>query len=210
MRLYHSAYSSNARRVVIAAEELGVPLDLVEVDLMNPADRKHLAGINPNCKVPVLQDGDFLLWESCAIMQYLAEQAPGQTLYPAGVRARADVNRWMFWACQHFAPAIGVLTWEHLWKGMTGNGDADPRELKRGAADIAAYASVLDKQLSGRQWLVGEALTLADIAVAAPLMYLESARLPFKGYSNILRWLGQLQARESWRHTEVQLQPLAA
>ncbi|MES2324623.1 MAG: glutathione S-transferase family protein [Pseudomonadota bacterium] len=210
MRLYHSAYSSNARRVVIAAEELGVPLDLVEVDLMNPADRKHLAGINFNCKVPVLQDGDFLLWESCAIMQYLAEQAPGQTLYPAGVRARADVNRWMFWACQHFAPAIGVLTWEHLWKGMTGNGDADPRELKRGAADIAAYASVLDKQLSGRQWLVGEALTLADIAVAAPLMYLESARLPFKGYSNILRWLGQLQARESWRHTEVQLQPLAA
>ena len=210
MRLFHTPFSSNARRVVITAEELGVPLDLVEVDLMSQDDRKRLAEINLNCKVPVLQDGDFLLWESCAIMQYLADQTPGQTLYPAGAQARADVNRWMFWGCQHVAPAIGVLTWEHIWKGMTGNGDADPRELKRGAADIAEYAPVLDKHLSGRQWLAGESLTLADIAVAAPLMYLEPARLPLKGYSNIMRWLGQLQKRESWQHTEVQIQSLAA
>lgn len=210
MRLYHSPYSSNARRVVITAEELGVPLDLVEVNLMNDAERRRLRELNLNGKVPVLQDGDFLLWESCAIMQYLADNTPGQALYPAGPQARADVNRWMFWSCQHFSPAIGVLAWEHLWKGMTGNGEADPREVKRGLREVEEYASVLNTHMSGRQWLVGEGLTLADIAAAAPLMYVDPARIPVKGHSHVMRWLGQLQKRASWQHTEVQLQPHAA
>lgn len=210
MRLYHSPYSSNARRVTLAAEELGAPLDLVEVNLMSDAERRRLRDINLNGKVPVLEDGDFLLWESCAIMQYLAENTPGQTLYPAGARARADVNRWMFWGCQHFSPAIGVMTWEYLWKGMTGNGEADPREVRRGAREVEEFACVLNTHLSGRQWLVGEGMTLADIAVAAPLMYLEAARIPVAGHAHVMRWLGQLQRRASWQHTAVQWHSMAA
>lgn len=68
MRLYHHAISSNSRRVMLAAEHMGTPLDLVEVDLFGADDRRRLAEINPNNKLPVLQDGDFTLWESCAIM----------------------------------------------------------------------------------------------------------------------------------------------
>ena len=103
MRLYHHPMSSNARRALMTAIHLGLPLELAEVDLMNADDRRRLAELNPNGKVPVLADGDFLLWESCAIMQYLAEQVPGQTIYPQAPQARADVNRWLFWAAQHLS-----------------------------------------------------------------------------------------------------------
>ncbi len=151
MRLYHHPMSSNARRARMTAIHLGLPLELAEVDLMNADDRRRLAELNPNGKVPVLADGAFLLWESCAIMQYLAEQVPGQTIYPQAPQARADVNRWLFWATQHFAPAISVLSWERAWKGMTGNGPADPLEEARGERELHECAVVLDAHLAAAQ-----------------------------------------------------------
>ncbi len=202
MRLFHNPMSSNSRRVTLAAEELGIPLDVVLVDLMSQADRKRLGEINPNSKIPVLEDGDILLWESCAIMQYLADSTPGQTLYPQDIRTRADINRWMFWACQHFSPAIGVLTWEHLWKGMVGMGPADPAEVARGERDVTTFGAVLDAHLAQRQWLVGEALSLADLAVAAPIMYMERAHVPLGQFPHLMRWFGHIAQRDSW-HTTV-------
>src|SRR5579862_1624600 len=105
MRLYHHPLSSNARRAVMAALHLGTEVELVHVDLGKGEQRKpDYLKRNPNGKVPVLDDDGFLLWESCAIMQYLADRTPGQTLYPTELRARADVNRWLFWSAHHFSP----------------------------------------------------------------------------------------------------------
>ena len=201
MRLFHHPVSSNARRVLMTAIALDFPLELTEVNLMSEEDRRRLVELNPNSKIPVLQDGDFLLWESCAIMQYLADKTPGQTLYPQDLRVRADINRWMFWACQHFAPALSVLTWERIWKGMVGAGPADPVELARGEQDIAEYATVLDGHLAQRQWIIGDTLSLADFAVAAPLMYLEQAKLPLAEYANIMAWFGRVQQLDAWKKT---------
>ncbi|QYF95502.1 glutathione S-transferase family protein [Massilia sp. PAMC28688] len=152
MRLYHHPASSNARRVVMTAKLLNVPLELVEIDLADEGERRRLGELNPNAMVPVLQDGDFMLWESCAIMQYLADLSPGQTLYPHEARARADVNRWMFWACQHFSPAIGVMTWENIWKSQVGAGDTDLAELARGEREVLRFGQVLDRHLAGRDY----------------------------------------------------------
>lgn len=205
MRLYHHPASSNARRVVMAAQLLGTPLELVEVDLMDEAARRRLGEINLNGKVPVLDDDGFLLWESCAIMQYLADITPDQTLYPQDARARADVSRWMFWACQHFAPAVGVLTWEHAWKGMTGNGTADPAELARGERDVLACGAVLERHLAECEYLAGKSLSLADVAVAAPLMYRDMARLPVQRFPRLLGWFARIEALPAWQATAWQL-----
>lgn len=199
MRLYHHPASSNARRVRIAAQLLGTPLELVEVDLMDEAARRRLGEINLNSKVPVLDDHGFLLWESGAIMQYLADMAPDQTLYPQDARARADVNRWMFWACQHFAPAVGVLTWEHVWKGMTGNGAADPVEVARGEREVGECGAVLERHLSSRQYVAGHCLTLADVAVATPLMYRAMARLPLADLPHLAAWFARIEALPAWQ-----------
>ena len=69
MRLYHNPLSSNARRVLLTASQLGIKLEEVFIDLGSEADRKRLGEVNICGKVPVLEDDGFLLWESCAIMQ---------------------------------------------------------------------------------------------------------------------------------------------
>jgi glutathione S-transferase len=201
MQLYHHPLSASARRVLMAAAHLGVALDLVDINLTSPDDRRRLEEMNANSKVPVLVDGDFVLWESCAIMQYLADGTPGQTVYPQDRAARADVNRWMFWTCQHFAPALGVFGWENVWKKVVTGEDADPRELARGARDVGQVATVLDKHLSTRRWLVGDAVTLADYAMAAPLMYKEQARLPLDDYPHVLAWFARVQDLPAWQST---------
>lgn len=202
MQLYYNHYSSNTRRVLLAADHLGIEFDLVQINLASQDDRRRLGEVNLNAKLPVLIDGDFILWESCAIMQYLAEGTPGQTVWPQERRARADVSRWMFWACQHFAPAIGVLTWEYIWKKFVTGQDADPKEVARGEADLAEAARVLDQHLATREWLAGADVTLADYAVAAPLMYKDRARLPLDVYPNLLAWFERIQALPAWQRTD--------
>ena len=201
MRLYHNPMSSNARRTLMTAIHLELPVELAEVDLMNMDDRRRLGELNPNVKVPVLADGTFLLWESCAIMQYLAGKAPGQTLYPDEAQARADVDRWMFWCSQHYAPAIGVLTWERAWKGMTGCGDADPLEVARGERELAECAFVLDQHLAGRSWVCGDSLSLADFALAAPMMYSDKVALPLAQYEHLQAWFARVQQLPAWQET---------
>jgi glutathione S-transferase len=201
MQLYTNPISSNARRVTMAADHLGIKLDLIEINLGSAADRRRLAEVNDNGKIPVLVDDGFVLSESCAIMQYLADSKPGQTIYPQELLARADVNRWMFWACQHFAPAVSVIVWENVWKKIVEGVDPDPVELARGAADLAQAAGVLDQHLAQRQWLVGEDVTLADYAVAAPLMYKERARLPLDDYPHLLAWFERVHDLPAWRHS---------
>ena len=202
MRLFYSPLSSNARRVTLAAHILRSPLEMVYVNLKDPADRGRLAELNPNCKVPVLQDGDFVLWESCAIMQYLADMSPSQELYPQDPRARADVNRWMFWANQHFFPAVGVMTFENIWKGMMGLGAADSRELERGERGVLQFAAVLDHHLQDRQWVAGKSLSLADLAIVPAMMYVEPAHLPLAHFTNIQRWYQQIEASDAWQMTK--------
>ena len=100
----------------------------------------------------MLDDDGFVLWESHAIMQYLADRTPGQTRVPRGdIRARADVNRWLFWSAHHFTPAVSVLGWENMVKRMVGAGDPDPAAVKRGEGLVTDCAAILDAHLAGKR-----------------------------------------------------------
>jgi glutathione S-transferase len=204
MRLYQHPMSANARAAIMTAYLLDAPVELVFVDLQNqeqtlPAFLKK----NPNHRVPVLEDGDFYLWESRAIMQYLADKTPGQTLYPTEVRARADVNRWLFWSGQHFSPSISIFFWENLIKGMIGRGAPDPVELKRGDLLFNEFASVLDAHLADREWISGSSLTLADLSIAAAYACAAPGKAPVASYTNLQAWFARVQALEVWRRTEL-------
>ena len=201
MRLYHNHLSSNGRRVLMVAEQLGLPLDIVNVDLGSDSERARLREINANGKVPLLEDGDFLLSESCAIMQYLCDITPGQQLYPQDARVRADVNRWLFWGSQHFAETVSILSFEHIWKAMIGRGEADPVAVAHAEAELRQLGAVLDGHLAQRDWLVGDALSLADIGVVTPLMYLERAKLPLGEFANLMRWFDRLRQLDLWKNS---------
>jgi glutathione S-transferase len=203
MRLYHHPMSTNARRAVMTALELGLSVELVLIDLGKGAQRAPgFRKLNPNGKVPVLDDDGFVLWESHAIMAYLADKTPGQTLYPADVRARADVNRWLFWNSHHFAPAVAILGWERVVKPMIGQGPANPARVAEGEALVGALGAVLDAHLAGKLFVAQDRLTLADIALATPLASLDRAKLPVADRPNLLAWLGRMKERDAWKRTE--------
>ena len=201
MKLYFHPLSGNSRRVLLVAAHLEVPLERVVVDLTAGEQRgaPHLER-NPNGRVPVLDDDGFVLWESRAIMQYLADKTPGQTLLPADARGRADVSRWLFWCAAHMAPANTILVLENFVKARTGR-TADPAEVARGEALVAQHATVLDAHLAGRTWLTQDRLTLADFSVAASFALAGPARLPIGGYANLCAWLGRVQELDAWKRT---------
>jgi glutathione S-transferase len=202
MNLFHHPLSVNARRAVMTALHLGSPVELVMVDLRKGEQRSpEYLRKNPNGKVPLLEDGDLLLWESHAIMQYLADSTPGQTVYPEGPRERADVNRWLFWSAHHFTPAVGVLNYENFVKPLKGEGQPDPVEVKKGQRLFTTHAQVLDQWLADKEWIAQGRLTLADFAIAAPFMATESARLPLGDFAHIRSWFARFQKLDAWTRT---------
>jgi glutathione S-transferase len=204
VRLYYYPTSATSRRVLLTAILLGTKLDLVIVDLLKGEHRAEAyLRINPNGKVPVLDHGGFHLWESHAIMQYLADLSVGQSLYPKDAQPRADVNRWLFWCANHFTPAVGFISRERVSKTMVGGvGPPDPDEIGRGEALLAAAAQVLDAHLADRQWIAQNRLTLADLAIASPLMHTEKAQLPVTQYEHLQRWFAQVRALDAWKRSE--------
>lgn len=202
MKLYYAPASGPARRVRITAILLGINLETEVVDVLRGAGQQpEFLRLNPNGKVPTLVDGDFVLWESNAIMQYLAGKCPGTALYPDDIRARADITRWQSWHLAHFGPAVAVYVAENLFKPLRGLAP-DTAALAKVEVEFNRYAKVIDDHLSTRTWLLGDTLTLADISAGTGLMYAEAGRVPLGAYPNIRRWFSQLQALPAWAKTE--------
>src|SRR5262249_50075715 len=152
--------------VLATMYHLNSPVELQNVDfgtkqLESPEFRK----VNPNGAIPALQDGDFNLWESCAIMQYLCEKKGNTDLWPQDTKARADISRWSYWTAYHFGPAAGTYVWENLVKKMLNMGEPDKKALAEAEEEFHQYAKVLDAHLANRQWVSGKALSLADFTI---------------------------------------------
>jgi glutathione S-transferase len=199
MKLYNANLSPNALRVRAVVNELGIPVEIVDVDLRKGENKTpaYLA-LNPNGKVPVLVDGDFVLWESRAIDAYLAATKPESGLYPTDLRKRALVDQWSYWQAVHLAPAIQRVVFERLLKKRFGAGEPDETAIEPQLKDCAQFLPVLDAGLAGKEWVAG-ALCIADFAVASTFPYARAAGLPLDDFSNITAWYARMEARPSWQ-----------
>lgn len=202
LRLHVFPPSPRAFKVLVVAHHLGIDYELVLCDLTK-GDQKSAAyaALNPNQRMPSLEDGDFRLWESNAIIQYLAAKKPEGGLLPADERARADVARWQFWESTTWDPACAILVFERAVKRFFGGGAPDPVEVEKGLQRFHRAAKVLDAHLRGRAYVCGDRLTLADFALAADLTMAEPAQLPLEGYGEIRRWAGRLADLPAWQRT---------
>jgi glutathione S-transferase len=209
MKLYVFPPTSNNRKVLAVARHLGLEPEIEEVDLFAGAQmRPEFRALNPNQKVPTLVDGDLVLWESNAIMQYLASQVPGQTLWPRAPAAQADVSRWQCWQLAHWdGQACAPLTYERVVKPLARLGPPDPAAIGRAEEFFHRFAAVLEAHLADRRWLVGDDVTLADFAVGAPLIHAEDAAFPLAGYDRIGRWFDDLAALDGWRRSAPPARP---
>jgi len=199
MRLYVHRLSPNGLKAIITAEHCGSPVELIDVDL-GGGEQQSAAyrAINPNGRVPTLVDGSFVLWESNAIMQYLAEKAGERSIWPEDARSRADIARWQFWDVAHLGPAGKPFQWEYLIKAMLGLGEPDQDALAAAEAPFRACAEVLEATLAKQPYLAGERLTLADISVAATLIYAKAACMPLAHYAAVRNWRQKVSAIPAW------------
>ena len=202
LRLHVFPPSPRAFKVLVVAHHLGIDYEFVLCDLTK-GDQKSAAyaAINPNQRMPSLEDGDFTLWESNAIVQYLAAKKPEGGLLPADERGRADVARWQFWESTTWDPACAILVFERAVKRFFGGGAPDPVEVEKGLQRFHRAAKVLDAHLRGRTYVCCDRLTLADFALAADLTMAEPAQLPLEGYGEIGRWAGRLAELPAWQRT---------
>ena len=197
MKLYFDTLL-NPRKVCALARHLALPLAFVHVDVGQGQHRTPaFMAMNPNAKLPVLVDGDMVLWESNAILCYLADKA-GSDLWPKDAR-HYEVLRWLMWDATEFAPQAGTLYFEHIIKARFGVGAPDPAEVARATAGFKRLAAVLEAHLRGRRYLVGDTLSVADFAVGITLPYADDAHLPLEDFPEIRRWHAQLGALPAWR-----------
>jgi glutathione S-transferase len=196
MRIYDFPLSPNCRKVRAIVYELGLDPEFVPVGLFKNEQRHpDIVALNPNAKVPILVDGDFVLWESNAICAYLAH---GTTLLPAAPRERAEVDRWSSWQLAHIGPAIGKVAFQRLVKPMTGQGQPDARIVEEGMAEYARFATVLDTSLAGREYVAGP-LTIADFILTSMFSIGATVGLEAAPYSKVNAWLGRVLGRDSMR-----------
>jgi len=202
MKLYGFPPSPNTWKVRAVAAHIGLPLELEIVDLSKGRQRtpEYLA-LNPTGRTPTLIDGDLTLWESTAIMHYLANQKPN-SLFPSNARIRADIMRWQSWQLQHWSKeACEPLTFQRLVKKFLNLGPPDAAIVEKGTECFHREARVLDAHLAKQPYLTGSELTLADISVAASLAYNKEAAMPLEPYGHIRDWFGRVTALPAWRQT---------
>ena len=211
MKLYGFPLSPNTWKVRALAAYLGVPLELEFVDLTKGDQRTpaYLA-LNPTGRTPTLVDGDVTLWESNAILQYIAGKT-ANTVWPNDAAKRADIARWQFWQLAHWgAEACQPLTFQRLVKKIFNVGPPDEAVVAKALEAFNKEATMLDAHLAKQKYLVGDQLTVADFAVAAALLYAEQAQMPLGPYANVRAWLERVTALPCWRETAPQAPAAAA
>jgi len=203
MKLYINPMSPNVRRVRLTAAVLGLKLDEQQLDFTKGEHKspEYLA-LNPNGAVPTLVDGDLALTESRAIMQYLAFTTPASGLLPRDERARAEVTRWQFWDAAHFSPQLGTLTFQKIIKPLMGMGEPDQLKVDEAMAGIRRFGAVLDQHLHGKQYVVGNSLTVADLTIACSLMYAKQTDAPLGELRSLQSWFSRISDLDAWRTTE--------
>ena len=204
MKLYYHPASTTSRPIVMFAAENGIALDLQVVDLFTGELYKPpYEAINPNHLIPVLEDGDFRLTESSAILKYLADKT-GSPLYPTDLKARARVNERMDWVNTQLARdyCYGFVYPQIFPHHKRRSDEAHDATLQWGKERAQGWLKVLNDHIlgAGNSYLCGDKITIADYFAAEFVAVGEiTTGTSFSAYPNIERWLGRMKALPNWK-----------
>ena len=203
MKLYYHPVSTTCRPIMLFAAENGIALDLELIDLFSGEhyQPKFLA-VNPHHMVPVLEDGDFRLTESSAILKYLADKA-GSPQYPKDLRERARVNERMDWVNTQLGRDLvyGVVYPQILPNHKRRSDEAQDATLQWGAERARGWLKLLDEDILGAKnaYVCGDAITIADYFAVSFVALGELTGSDFAAYPNVRRWLGRMKALKNWK-----------
>ncbi len=197
LTLYGRGSSDNVQKVLWTLGEIGLDFEHVELGGAHGGlDDPSFRALNPHGRVPTLRDGEVVVWESMAIVRYLAARYAAGTLWPEDPGARAVADQWMTW-CQAAPYAAGnKLFWLTV---RTPAADQDKAAIAQTLAVLTSRLRLVETRLESCRYLAGDHLTMADIPLGAILfryfkLPIKRARLP-----NIARWYEDLAQREAYR-----------
>ena len=221
----HVGGARQATKISIALKEMDEEFETIDLDRrreVRPLGTEYRKNVNPNGRVPAIDDGGFIMWEAGAILNYLVESRPlGQRIMPTETQARARVQQWTYWEGTTVTPDMITLMALVIGSDPQAFGSADTETLRLAAGcsylplmggpnqeRALAYAKdqyhrdleILDGALRGKDYVVDD-FSIADIAlgVAIPIPVLSG--FDYKRYGNVVRWLNRLEQRPSFRAT---------
>ncbi|MGA7612107.1 MAG: glutathione S-transferase family protein [Xanthobacteraceae bacterium] len=208
MKLYMHPVSMTSRPVRLFIADSKIDCDQQLVDVMTGEHLQPPYGaINPNRLVPVLEDGDFRLTESSAILKYLADKI-GSPAYPKDLKQRAKVNEMMDWLNSNFYRDWGYgLCYPQLFPHHKRRSDeAHAATVEWGAENAKKWLQLLNDYWIGpnKQYLCGNTVTIADYFGAGLVTLGEVIRVDFSKYPNVKRWLDNVKKLPSWDKTNVE------
>jgi glutathione S-transferase len=191
MKLYEFA-PTRSIRVRWTLQELGVGYESIPVNLVAGEHRRpEFLRINPAGKLPVLVDGDLVLTESVAIVLYLADKYSDKGLIPTDLKERAQVNRWLLFAATELEQPLWRISRHTM---LYPEDQRLPADVILASQEFKAMASVLDKHMQGRQYVVGDSATVADFVVAYTLDWANEDQL-MDGFPQLLAYVKRMYAR---------------
>ena len=198
LRIWGRRNSANVQKVLWLAAELGVDYQHVPAGgNFGGLDEPSFRALNPHGRVPVLQDGDFAIWESHSILRYLAAQYGDGSLWPADPPARAQLDEWMDWAQTTFQPDFlnGVFWGYYRTPEAQRNWPAIEKSVKRCAAHIA----LIDKILAQRLFLGRDSFSLADIPLGTLMYRYYELDIERPEAEHVQAWFGRLKQRPAYQ-----------
>lgn len=196
MVLHGFAMSPNTRRALVALEECGAPYRFEPIDLMSGQHRgEAYRALNPTGRVPTLVDGELTLWESNAILVYLAERFPERLFAGAVPEERAEVARWMFMNAAHLSPAVARI-FAHTIR--LPEDKRNPAIVEEACAEVERSLLPLEARLSASEYLVSKP-SIADLSIAPTLAVAPMLGIPLDDKPNVRTWFGRIEGRPSWK-----------
>jgi glutathione S-transferase len=195
LKIWGRMSSINVKKVVWTAQELGLDFQRTEAGgLFGVVKTPEYMQMNPNSLVPVIEDDDYVLWESNVIVRYLtAKHASGQ-MYPTELRERFDAERWMDWQQTTLNPVSRPGFWQLV---RTPPEQRNPDVIAESNAAVEALMFTLDMHLAHREFMVGHRFTVADIPLACEVHRWFGLPQPRQSRPHIERWYASLRARQA-------------
>jgi glutathione S-transferase len=196
LKIWGRANSVNVKKVLWAAEELGLKYERIDAGMqfgvVNTAEYKKM---NPMSLVPTIDDDGFVLWESHAIVRYLAAKHGAGTLWPVDLRQRADSDRWMDWSYT-FQASLRTVFWGLV---RTPAEKRDLKAIEEARKKCAELLAVPDQALAHKPYFVGNNLTIGDIALGCHVQLWMRVPIERAGHPNLQRWFDRLCARPAYK-----------
>jgi glutathione S-transferase len=198
LKIWGRTNSVNVQKVLWCLAELGVDYERVDAGLAHGKnDEPWYLALNPNGRVPLLEDGDFSSWESNSIVRYLAAKHGLGSLYPTSLETRAHADRWMDWQLSVLVTPVSVVFWNLIRTPASG---PDAAAVAKGTAEANRAAALLDGQLAGRDFVAGNAFSMGDIPVGATIYrWLALPGIEHPPLPHLRAWQARLAQRAGFR-----------